>query len=343
MNALFLKDLAMKTHRGLRGRVEKGKAGGGLCYSYRVVKKFDGNGEPIWGDREIIPEEAKIVRRIFREFASGKSPKAIAVDLNCDSIPGPLGRAWGDTAIRGHVSRGTGVVDNELHVGVLVWNRLHFVKDPSTGKRVSRINPPEKWIRSEVPHLRVVDDGLWNAVRARQKDVAVRFEATAEGVRKAKARKLHEKKRPVSLLSGLLTCGCCGGKYGLIMRDRYGCLNHHWRGTCDNNRTITREKIEERVLSGLRDRLISARAVEETVCAFAEEMNRLNRERRAQGEQDRKALDKIEKAIAGIIAAIEDGMYQPSMKARMDELERQKAEVVAWQLKAPTDTPEHKA
>ncbi len=99
------------------------------------------------------------------------------------------------------------------------------------------------------------------------------------------------------------------------MRDRYGCLNHHRRGTCDNNRTITREKIEERVLSGLRDRLISGRAVEETVRAFAEEMNRLNRARRAEGEQDRRALDKIEKAIAGIIAAIEDGMYQPSMKA----------------------------
>ncbi|WP_328285758.1 recombinase family protein [Magnetospirillum molischianum] len=31
MNALFLKDLAAKTHRGLRGRVEAGKAGGGLC------------------------------------------------------------------------------------------------------------------------------------------------------------------------------------------------------------------------------------------------------------------------------------------------------------------------
>jgi DNA invertase Pin-like site-specific DNA recombinase len=27
MNALFLKDLAKKTHRGLRGRVEQGKAG----------------------------------------------------------------------------------------------------------------------------------------------------------------------------------------------------------------------------------------------------------------------------------------------------------------------------
>ena len=39
MNALFLKDLAAKTHRGLRGRVEDGKSGGGLCYGYRVVKK----------------------------------------------------------------------------------------------------------------------------------------------------------------------------------------------------------------------------------------------------------------------------------------------------------------
>jgi site-specific DNA recombinase len=94
MNALFLKDVAMKTHRGLRGRVEKGKAGGGLCYGYRVVKKLDANGEPIRGDREIIAEEAATVRRIFRAFAAGRSPKAIAAELNKEGIPGPLGRAW---------------------------------------------------------------------------------------------------------------------------------------------------------------------------------------------------------------------------------------------------------
>ena len=62
MNALFLKDLAMKTHRGLRGGVEKGKAGGGLCYGYKVMKKVDSNGEPIRGDREIVPEEADAIR-----------------------------------------------------------------------------------------------------------------------------------------------------------------------------------------------------------------------------------------------------------------------------------------
>ncbi|WP_352676509.1 recombinase family protein [Mesorhizobium australicum] len=155
MNALALKDLTDKTRRGLRGRVEKGKAGGGLCYGYSVLKTFDAGGERIRGDREIDESQAEIVRRIFREFASGKSPKAIAVDLNRLAVEGPLGRAWGDTSIRGHVSRGTGIINNELYVGVLVWNRQRFIKNPRNGKRVSRMNPENQWIRKEVPHLRV--------------------------------------------------------------------------------------------------------------------------------------------------------------------------------------------
>ena len=57
MNALFLKDLAEKTHRGLRGRVEDGKSAGGLCYGYRVVKALNA-GTVTTGEREIEPEEA---------------------------------------------------------------------------------------------------------------------------------------------------------------------------------------------------------------------------------------------------------------------------------------------
>jgi len=75
--------------------VEKGKAGGGLCFGYRVVKKLAVNGEPIRGEREIVASEAITICRIFGEFAAGKSPRAIAVDLNREGVPGPLGRAWG--------------------------------------------------------------------------------------------------------------------------------------------------------------------------------------------------------------------------------------------------------
>ncbi len=53
MNALFLKDLSQKTHRGLEGRVRKGKSGGGNAYGYDVVKQVDDNGEPVRGDRSI--------------------------------------------------------------------------------------------------------------------------------------------------------------------------------------------------------------------------------------------------------------------------------------------------
>ena len=95
MNALFLKDLADKTRRGLRGRVEAGKSGGGLCYGYEVVKSMDAAGEPIYGERRIKPEEADIVRRIFHEFAIGHPPRRIALKLNSEGMPGPLGRVLG--------------------------------------------------------------------------------------------------------------------------------------------------------------------------------------------------------------------------------------------------------
>ena len=100
MNALFLKDFAMKTHRGLQGRVEKGRSGGGFCYGYDVMKRLDVNGDPVTGERSINEPEAEIIRRIFREFASGKGPKSIARDLNADDIAGPLGRSWSGTTIR---------------------------------------------------------------------------------------------------------------------------------------------------------------------------------------------------------------------------------------------------
>lgn len=153
MNALFLKDLAAKTHRGMRGRVEAGKAGGGLCYGYRVVKRLDGNGEPIRGEREIVPDEAEIVRRVFRDFAAGISPRTIARRLNNAGIPGPDGKLWTDSPLRGHAKRGTSFLNNEFYIGRLVWNRQRYVKDPSTGERVLRINPAEAWIVTEVPEF----------------------------------------------------------------------------------------------------------------------------------------------------------------------------------------------
>src|SRR5215469_12284243 len=89
MNALFLKDLADKTRRGLEGRVREGRSGGGLCFGYDVVGEYDAHGESVHGGRTISEAEAGIVRAIFAEFAAGKSPRRIAHDLNRGRISGP--------------------------------------------------------------------------------------------------------------------------------------------------------------------------------------------------------------------------------------------------------------
>ncbi len=160
MNQLFLKDLAAKTRRGLRGRIEAGRSGGGNCYGYDVVRRLGEDGHPVTGERTINEDEAALIQRIFREFSDGVSPRAIAQHLNAENIPGPSGKAWRDTAIRGHRIRGTGILNNELYIGRLVWNRLRYIKDPDTGRRVSRLNPSEEWITKDVPDLRIVDDAL---------------------------------------------------------------------------------------------------------------------------------------------------------------------------------------
>lgn len=341
MNALFLKDLAAKTHRGLRGRVEGGKSGGGLCYGYQVIKKLDEHGDRIRGDREINPAQADVVRRIFRDFAAGISPRAIAIKLNTEGIAGPETKLWNDTTIRGHLKRGTGIINNELYLGRLVWNRLHYVKDPATGKRISRLNAESEWIITEVPQLRVVDDELWQAVKTKQREIADKFVNVTEAVREHHSNKrLNSARRPKSLFSGLVFCGCCDGPCSLRGADRFACSAHVSNGSCPNGTTLARRELEQRVLDGLKDRLLAPDVVAEAMRAYAEEMNRLNRERRSRGESWRAELAKVEKQIQGMVEAIKEGMFQRTMIAAMDALESRKAELAALLADAPADTPD---
>ena len=116
--------------------------------------------------------EAEVIRRIFRDYAAGKSSRAIAWALNKDGIAGPFGHAWGPSTIHGNPQRGNGILNNELYVGRLVWNRQRFVKDPDTDKRVSRQNPPAEWVIQDVPERRLIDQALWDAVKERQRALA---------------------------------------------------------------------------------------------------------------------------------------------------------------------------
>ena len=336
-----LKGLAAKTHRGLRGRVEDGKSGGGLCYGYKVVKQVDERGEPVRGDREIDPYEADVVRRIFRDFAAGVGPRTIAKNLNEEGIAGPGGKLWNDTTIRGHVKRGTGIVNNELYIGRLIWNRLRYVKDPSTGKRVSRLNPESEWLVMDVPHLQIINNELWQAVRARQGEIAEKYANVTEAIREYhKKNRLNAARRPKSLLSGLTFCGVCGGPYSLRGADLFACSNHISNGSCSNSRTIPREKLERRVLAGLKDRMMAPEVAAEAMRAYAEETNRLNRERRSNSDAWRMELEKTDRELEKAVDAILQGVPPLKLKDRMEKLEARKAELTALLADVPEDKPD---
>src|SRR4029434_2556195 len=151
---------------------------------------------------------------MFREFIAGVSPKQIAKNLNREGVPGPFGGPWSPSTIYGNAKRGTGILNNELYVGRLVWNRLRYVKDPDTGKRVSRLNPASDWVATDVPHLRIVDDGFWQGVNARQ-----------TATRKVMSAGIVRARRPKYLFSGLTKCAACGAGFTLSSRDLLRCFN----------------------------------------------------------------------------------------------------------------------
>ena len=133
MNALFLKDLANKVRRGQRGRAEASRAAGGLSYGYRVLREIGANGEVERGRREIDPEAARIIRRIFEEYVAGRSPRAIAADLNREGVPSPRGGSWNASTINGNPKRRHGILLNTLYAGKMEYGRLSYRRDPDTG------------------------------------------------------------------------------------------------------------------------------------------------------------------------------------------------------------------
>ncbi|MFC3288792.1 recombinase family protein [Paracoccus aerius] len=333
MNQLFLKDLADKTRRGLRGRVEAGRSGGGNSYGYDVVRRLGSDGEPATGERAINESEADIIRRVFREFADGRSPKAIAQRFNKEGIPGPRGQLWRDTAIRGHRIRGTGLLNNELYIGRLIWNRLRYVKDPANGRRVSRLNPPEALIVTEVPELRIIEQELWERVKARQGEIDREPRVAA-----IKATRFWEKKRQIDLLTGLLRCGNCGGGFAAVGRDYLACSAARKLGTCTQKKFIRRSVLEEAVLELLKERLMQPEAVAQSIKTVTEQVNARHGMASAASMQLQSERVAIIRKLEGLYDAIADGLRTAGLKTKLEGLETRLAQIDEA-LAAPAPSP----
>ena len=176
------------------GVTRDGRHAGGRAYGYRAVPGKR-------GELEIVEEEPEIVRQIFADYIDGKTPRQIAHDLNKRGMRPARDRLWNASTIDGNVSRGGGMILNDLYAGRIGRNKVRMIKDPVTRKRISRPNPKEQYKRVEVSHLRIVDDETFR--RAQAVKVDRRRDGTPATAQEARV--------PKRVFSGLIRCGCCGG------------------------------------------------------------------------------------------------------------------------------------
>ncbi|SFN77248.1 Site-specific DNA recombinase [Roseovarius lutimaris] len=350
---IFLEELSLKTHRGLVGRIEAGKSAGGLSYGYKTQR--DDAGNVIKGELVIDADEAAIVRRIFTEYAAGKSPQKIAADLNAEGVVAPRGRGagsghWKQNTIYGNRARGTGILNNELYIGRRIWNRSRYTKHPETGKRLSRPNPQDEWKLFEASDLRIVDEGLWTAVKARQEAIDL-TRKTAEREGRSGAGAAQSTRRRKYLLSGLLTCGACGGNLtvaGKGHRRRYYCANAKEKGeaVCHGMPGLSETDAADAILSCLRSSLMQQEAYEQFRARFTEKMQAQEHDSGDALRRHDAQIKAKEATRANVLKAVENGEYSSgliahfnTLDAELDALKAGRPALVPVPIDLPDDLP----
>jgi site-specific DNA recombinase len=315
MGQTFLKNLGDKTRRGQIANARAGKSGGGSCYGYASVS----------GVRSVVPEQAAIVRRIFNEYDSGMSPRLSAQRLNGDGVPGPRNGQWTASTINGDRRIGDGILHQSLYRGEQVFNRRHFRKNPETGRRASIMNPESDWVRTSLPDLKIIDDELWDRVQSRKKAMSI---APAS-----------HRRRPKRVLSGLLTCGTCGGSMTLQGKDRFACSAHRERGSCPNSRSVAAGIVEARVMDGVKRLLLAPDAIESAMRAYEAEIARDRIVAVSQRASLEKALAAAEDRINQLLGLYEQRVIELArFKERYAGLEDKKRSLVV-ELQALEEPP----
>lgn len=164
---LYLATLREKIRRGQQGHVLRGYIAGGQCYGYKNVPVEDptrtsNHGSYVIGvRREIVPEHAEIVCRIFGMYASGHRLSKIAHALNAERVPAPDGNSnsWRSTTI-------ASILRNQQYRGVMIWNRTRKIRSPETGEYKTLVRPEAEWVRIEHPEWQIVSEEMWEKVQA---------------------------------------------------------------------------------------------------------------------------------------------------------------------------------
>ena len=138
------------------------------------------------------------------------------------------------------------------------------------------------------------------------------------------------------LLSGKLRCGICGASMivhtshsgrNKTKYSTYYCGERYRTKNC-NQKPINKTLIESIAMTDLREKLFNPQAIQLLANKLIAHHKKTKQEDTKDIQSFKKNLGSIQKKLDNIIAAITDGLYNPSMKTSMDSLEKEKATVL---------------
>jgi len=262
-----------RTRDALLGKALRGYVTGGAVFGYRNVELPGTGTKRRHVVREIDPEQAEIVRRIFTLAAEGCGFKRIAARLNQEGVPSPRPRrngrprSWTSSSVRG-------VLLNPLYRGQLVWGRIR--KRDSWGLKKYLRRPESEWVKVDAEHLRVVSEELWQA--AARRIASTRMACGRDAGRGPGGRPIRATESRY-LLTGFAQCALCDG--GMVVgtqdikrrgrRPVYLCGYHRERGNavCGNRLTVPIEVADRAVLAAIEHDVMRAEVVEAALEAAA--------------------------------------------------------------------------
>jgi hypothetical protein len=227
--------------------------------------------------------------------------------------------------------RGTGILNNELYAGRLVWNKVRMLKDPDTGKRISRPNAESDWQATDVPDQAIVSREVFDAAQKRKKARSVTHP--------------NQQRRPRHILSGLLKCAACGAGMASNGKDPSGririrCSAATESGICPDPKTFYLDTVEAAVLNGLTTELRRPEVIAEYVRTYHAERKRLAAEADRKRLRLERRLGELNREIDRLVDAIAKGQGDPAVLGPKSTLLDGERKRVAAELAEATPTTE---
>ena len=164
----------------------------------------------------IVPKEADIVRRIFREYKSGNSLYKIAKGLNADGISTKRGYQWDSTAIQR-------ILKNITYTGNILHQKQYVVDPISKIRKNNHGELPQYYVEST--HDAIIDKSEFDCIQDIMKERGIQ-----------KPWKCHQS--DIDFFRGKIVCKKCGCKFWHQVGHKEHKNVHYWRHSTYKSKDI---------------------------------------------------------------------------------------------------------